>query len=889
MNKDQSNKKASLNQRYGFSVLSSFASGKLAIPFAIIVAFIGAYFILGSFADNTITPIPVGKPYIDAAQILPYPEVSFYHQVWRGWMETVPATKFLGGIGVNYNPGNITASQSDANLKYLASIGVHVIRISPGWDSINHLDETQFNPMAQARLTDLFANCKKYGITPTITLDANDQAPEPGQPRFFGNLVGNPQIGDSKVTVSGLNASDIVVHKPNSSMGSSGITGGGLVEAQHLITKVSPVANGNLTLSLSKPLTAALTGKISVQYLKYMPLYPVGTPEFNTTMAGWLTYTKTATDLVKAAGITKFNVEIWNELSFGSKFLNINSYYPYASRPYPNSEGDSTLVAGGNKWELANQTTQYIKKNFGNNVNVIWGFTNSCPTCGRSDSRPPNTAGESYHIYGTGLNNFTSPTAASSPPNSLLEGPYIPNVDRALPEGNLILGYHIVNPLKGKLQPANRNKLLPPGTSNLLHYMTEDGFSPGGGGHALPTKAQNELLKAKAFIRAYSFWLNKGLDQYDLYSAFSPIKHADNDGGYNLLASNSQKTGSPVTQQSQTLGNFTSQFSGAVNPTSPRNLGVNVSDITPNDNTSKYEVFPADPKTHEPALNYREMFQFLPFQVSNNKFVISTYLMSWNIYSTPPLMQFQVDINNVDGINAQVTYFDPILNKTVPITVVSASKNNIVLNLESVDYPRTISITERASTKTPTVNLSAPLNGSTLTGKTNLAASSTNASKLQFKVDGIDTGPSFSTSPATYTLDSTLLRNGRHTITAIASDTAGLTISSNAAVVNISNPDITPPSTPLTLRSPGINTNRVTLSWLASSDEPGGSGLGGYHVYRDGKLIATRDATSGANVSYVDSSLTPNTSYIYAVSAFDVAGNKSGLSLPITVVTHTIR
>ena len=47
------------------------------------------------------------------------------------------------------------------------------------------------------------------------------------------------------------------------------------------------------------------------------------------------------------------------------------------------------------------------------------------------------------------------------------------------------------------------------------------------------------------------------------------------------------------------------------------------------------EVFPADPVTGEPALNYREMFQFLPFQVTNGKFVISTYVMSWNIISPP--------------------------------------------------------------------------------------------------------------------------------------------------------------------------------------------------------------------------------------------------------------
>ena len=32
-------------------------------------------------------------------------------------------------------------------------------------------------------------------------------------------------------------------------------------------------------------------------------------------------------DLVRASGVPKFEVEIWNELSFGSDFLDITKYY----------------------------------------------------------------------------------------------------------------------------------------------------------------------------------------------------------------------------------------------------------------------------------------------------------------------------------------------------------------------------------------------------------------------------------------------------------------------------------------------------------------------------------------------------------------------------------
>ncbi len=704
----------------------------VAVCFAILFAIIGIHTLLGSHALNG---IPVGNPYIDASQIVPYPGTSFYHQTWRGWMETVPATKFLSGIGVNYDPGNIDPTQDDSNMQYLASIGVHNIRIPFTWGSIDAANENQQTASAASRKATILANAKKLGMKPVINIEAYDGDPQPAYPKLTATLVGTPKPGDNQITVSGVKASDITVHKLGTTNGTSGIDGGGSGSAIYstFITAVTTNTDGSLTLGLSKPLAdnfkPGAKGTVAIGYFKYMPLFPVGTPEFNNTMAGWMNYVKVVDNTVKAAGITNYDLEIWNELSFGSAFVTAGHYYAtdqddpicatdktglaHGPAPYNRPceiDADKTQAAtdqGGRLWELANQTTQYIKGVDGSNVNVIWGFSNSCPTCNTPNQLPPHTDGDSSHIYGTSLDTFVRQHTAHDNPDALkqlqanlVDGPYVPDIQRAVPEGASVLGVNkIENIFKYELQPKNRESKLPPGTTNYLHYMTEDGFGPGSNGAALPDKAANQMLKAKAIPRGYSFWLNKGLDQYDLYSAFTADAHADNDGGYNLLAAGSKAGGDPTTPQSKALGNLTKQFAGATILTQPRQLGVTVSDVTPNDDSPAYQVFPADkPKdaggTGEPALNYREMFQFLPFQVTNSKFVISTYVMSWNIYKSLPPMDFQVDITNVNGNKAQVSYHDTITDKDVPVTIISKSDHDIVVDIESMDYVRTLTIDE---------------------------------------------------------------------------------------------------------------------------------------------------------------------------------------------------
>jgi chitodextrinase len=113
------------------------------------------------------------------------------------------------------------------------------------------------------------------------------------------------------------------------------------------------------------------------------------------------------------------------------------------------------------------------------------------------------------------------------------------------------------------------------------------------------------------------------------------------------------------------------------------------------------------------------------------------------------------------------------------------------------------------------------------------------------------------------------------------SDTAPTTDMWNLAAIEIvpsfSIPDTQPPTTPTNLTAVANSPSQVGLSWTASTDN---IGVTGYNIIRNGSQVGTT-----TNTSFTDSSVLPNTSYIYTVTAFDAAGNLSPASNSASVTT----
>ena len=92
--------------------------------------------------------------------------------------------------------------------------------------------------------------------------------------------------------------------------------------------------------------------------------------------------------------------------------------------------------------------------------------------------------------------------------------------------------------------------------------------------------------------------------------------------------------------------------------------------------------------------------------------------------------------------------------------------------------------------------------------------------------------------------------------------------------------DTTAPSVPSGLSSPSKTSTSVSLSWNASTDNPGGSGIAGYDVLQSGAIVGSPTTTS-----FTVTGLAANTAFSFQVRARDNANNASAPSAPLSVTT----
>lgn len=89
--------------------------------------------------------------------------------------------------------------------------------------------------------------------------------------------------------------------------------------------------------------------------------------------------------------------------------------------------------------------------------------------------------------------------------------------------------------------------------------------------------------------------------------------------------------------------------------------------------------------------------------------------------------------------------------------------------------------------------------------------------------------------------------------------------------------DVTAPTQPTNLIVSEVTETTANLSWSASTDN---IGVSSYAIYRNNTALTNSQATS-----IVISGLTQNTSHTFKVKARDAAGNESGFSNEVTVMT----
>jgi hypothetical protein len=185
-------------------------------------------------------------------------------------------------------------------------------------------------------------------------------------------------------------------------------------------------------------------------------------------------------------------------------------------------------------------------------------------------------------------------------------------------------------------------------------------------------------------------------------------------------------------------------------------------------------------------------------------------------------------------------------------------------------------------TTPPTVTLTAPQEGATVSGVVSLAASAsdnTGVTKVEF-YDNSSLVAADTSAPYSATWDSVKTANGSHLITARAYDGAG-NLSADSSTVTTKNGDAQAPSMPTNVKAVASSYNTVNVTWNASTDN---TAVTGYTILRDGVPIGN----VGAVTSYKDTGLSAHTTYAYQVLAFDGAGNKSVPTAKVSVTTPTV-
>ena len=190
-----------------------------------------------------------------------------------------------------------------------------------------------------------------------------------------------------------------------------------------------------------------------------------------------------------------------------------------------------------------------------------------------------------------------------------------------------------------------------------------------------------------------------------------------------------------------------------------------------------------------------------------------------------------------------------------------------------------------SDTTLPSVSLTSPASGATVSGTTAIAASASDnvgVAKVEFYVDGA-LRASDTTSPYSYSWNTTTSSNGSHTVMARAYDAANNSRSASRTVtVSNSTSDTTLPSVSITSPTSGATVSGTLTIQASASDNVGVQSV---TFAVDGSTKCT-DTTASYACSW-DSNTVSNGSHTLTATARDAAGNTRSHSLSINVQNST--
>jgi hypothetical protein len=627
--------------------------------------------------DGVTAKASLDRPYEDARQAtIRFGLISYFAHPWRSYMDTWPASHFLPSMGFVFNVGS---QYSDAVCQLMAESGIRTVRYEVGWGNFNWTNQLTGGKREETIAT--LQTFKRHGLRPLILLNSHHAAPCPYR-NVWVDLVADARKGDRVLKVKDASGIRTGYTGP--------MNGAEYCAAKPLITSVDADGTCHLSMPLGEDFKA---GRLSLHELKYQPLQGAkrkdGTPvpEAQAVVEGWKEYVRsTAEMVVEALGTAGqpdagFDIEVWNELTFGSNFLNINNYYeqkPEYSEPLAYRK-TRTLAPG----LRPDAKTEYKTEHFGvlfavtvdffrandaayPGVKVDNGFDNQWPWDSGTDSWPGQDSISRHYYLGSwrdisptnnsradldtinafGERDGKRPATPKDWYDIIPGSNFIPTFRAGLPEWGYC-GFQTESIVRDVMPDSRITGM--PGHGRYTHngdfhtvelWQTEFNYGrqaffdrlfqeTGAPRDDARAYALDNHITGKMLLRMYLFQNHKGLKR--LY-VFAP---GDPPYGINMLTPPSyaalDKSGGKLTPEVratvpaayQGLGWLTRQMETGAALAAPRPLRV--------DDLVEYKprlMFAGDGSPARPHQWNRDWFAFMPYQLSANRFIVPYFVVT---------------------------------------------------------------------------------------------------------------------------------------------------------------------------------------------------------------------------------------------------------------------
>ena len=683
----------------------------LAIAVSIAVARTGSEGTLGPVDE----PLPRDAPfrYVDREPdpsqqtALEFGDRSHWLQPLLAYADTPPAAALRSAIGVSLDVG---PGQLDRTARLLAANGFARARLEVSWNRMDFERPDRLRDPGALRAA--LGSLRRHGLRPLILLNANHGEPVPVR-RLSLRTVADAPAGARSVRLAPEAAGAVV----------PGLTGldarAEFKAAATLITAVGPDGVATLSRPLAEDRPAGPQPGTTLRFRPFArPVRADGTPNpaFEATMAGWREYVLGVAGLAREAlGPGGFDLEVWNELSFGSEFLDINTYYDPIVDEGP---GDALEVTTDAILRGTIAAVRDPARDLGA-VGVGNGFASQRPWDAGSTS-PVGLTAIDKHPYPPVLSfpedatpDTIRPLDALGRPSGTLDeagiwrDAFVPRYRAHFPEHFLtaIQTEHLVRDLSpittSVFGTQHGRRTGPPGEAPPQLWITEINLAPA---RDLPAAARARI-QAKAVLRALVAYVHAGSSQVYLFAArgsggenqivspafFAELASGEGDPG--------DGTGGPTLDAVRRLADAVD----GPPDLAPRPLHL----VAVGDAAGRVE-FAGDGTDAHPDLAHRDLVAALPFQADEDRWVVPAYVITRDLERVRrpdlaaedparhdlPAAPYRLELRGLETCDLSLGVTDPLDGATAEARLVECSPPRALVELPLTDSPRVLEIAE---------------------------------------------------------------------------------------------------------------------------------------------------------------------------------------------------